>query len=58
MTGFKIDIKSETQARESGDLYDYEEDDEYYEDDEYDDGFGENELEQDREVVEEYENEE
>lgn len=58
LTGFKIDIKSETQARESGDLYDYEEDDEYYEDDEYDDGFGENELEQDREVVEEYENEE
>ncbi|MDO5390810.1 MAG: transcription termination factor NusA [Eubacteriales bacterium] len=25
MTGFKIDIKSETQAKESGDLYDYEE---------------------------------
>ena len=36
LTGFKIDIKSETQARESGDFYDYdEEDDEYYEDDEY-----------------------
>ena len=36
LTGFKIDIKSETQARESGDLYDYDEDDdEYYEDDEY-----------------------
>ena len=26
LTGFKIDIKSETQARESGDFYDYEED--------------------------------
>lgn len=35
LTGFKIDIKSETQARESGELYEYE-DDEYYED-EYDD---------------------
>ncbi len=37
LTGFKIDIKSETQARESGDFLDYEneyEDDEYY-DDEY-----------------------
>ena len=36
LTGFKIDIKSETQARESGELYEYE-DDEYYED-EYEDG--------------------
>ena len=36
LIGFKIDIKSETQARESGDFYDYDEDDdEYYEDDEY-----------------------
>lgn len=38
LTGFKIDIKSETQARESGDFMDYEseyEDDEYYGDDEY-----------------------
>ena len=38
LTGFKIDIKSETQARESGDFMDYEndyEDDEYYEDGEY-----------------------
>lgn len=36
LTGFKIDIKSETQARESGELLEYEEDyynDEYYEDD-------------------------
>ena len=32
LTGFKIDIKSETQARESGDFFDYEED---YEDEEY-----------------------
>ena len=38
LTGFKIDIKSETQAREYGDFMDYEseyEDDEYYDDDEY-----------------------
>ena len=36
LTGFKLDIKSETQARESGDFYDYdEEDDEYYDEDEY-----------------------
>ena len=28
LTGFKIDIKSETQARESGDFYDYDEDEE------------------------------
>ena len=37
LTGYKIDIKSETQARESGDFEYYEqEDDEYYED-EYED---------------------
>ena len=41
LTGFKIDIKSETQAREAGDFFDYENeyvDDEYYEEDgEYND---------------------
>jgi N utilization substance protein A len=37
LTGFKIDIKSETQARESGDLLEYEED--YYEE-EYDEEYG------------------
>ena len=41
LTGFKIDIKSKTQAREAGDFFDYEneyEDDEYYEEDgEYND---------------------
>ena len=41
LTGFKIDIKSETQAREAGDFFDYEneyEDDGYYEEDgEYND---------------------
>ena len=31
LTGFKIDIKSETQARESGDLYDYDEEEEFEE---------------------------
>ena len=36
LTGFKIDIKSETQAKESGDFYDYDEDEdeEYYDEDE------------------------
>ena len=33
LTGFKIDIKSETQAREAGELLEYEED--YYEEEEY-----------------------
>ena len=39
LTGFKIDIKSESQAREDGDFMDYEndyEDEEYYDEDEYD----------------------
>lgn len=38
LTGFKIDIKSESKAREDGDFMDYEndyEDEEYYEDGEY-----------------------
>lgn len=38
LTGFKIDIKSETQAREAGDFMDYENeylDEEYYDEDEY-----------------------
>ncbi len=39
LTGFKIDIKSETQARESGEFMDYEND---YEDDEYDYEYDEN----------------
>ena len=53
LTGFKIDIKSETQARESGELYDYVDE---YEDDEY---YGEEEngqetvSEQEAEVTEE-----
>lgn len=36
LTGFKIDIKSETPARESGDFMDYEND---YEEDDYDDDY-------------------
>ena len=38
LTGFKIDIESETQARESGDFMDYENDyvdEEYYDEEEY-----------------------
>ena len=50
LTGFKIDIKSETQARESGDFYDYDEDDdEYYEDEEYEESSEEEEASQDSE---------
>ena len=40
LTGFKIDIKSETQAREAGDFMDYETDYEDVDyDEEYDDGY-------------------
>ncbi len=58
LTGFKIDIKSETQARESGDFLDYEndyEEDEYYDEDGYEedsyetDGAEENNAEADGE---------
>ena len=52
LTGFKIDIKSETQARESGDFMDYENDyvdedyydeDGYYEEEYYEEGYNEDE---------------
>ena len=41
LTGFKIDIKSETQARKSGDFMDYENDyeEDDYEEDDYDDDY-------------------
>ena len=41
LTGFKIDIKSETQARESGDFLDYENEyeDDYYEEDYDEEGY-------------------
>lgn len=65
LTGFKIDIKSETQARESGDFLDYENDyeddyedeegyydDENYQDTEYEDGVGEQEENFDGEYTE------
>lgn len=62
LTGFKIDIKSETQARESGDFLDYEneyEDDEYYEDDGYyeNDGYEEGSYEESSYEEESYEEE-
>ncbi len=46
LTGFKIDIKSETQARDSGDLLEYEED--YYDEDEeyYDEDYPEDDYDQ------------
>ena len=51
LTGFKIDIKSETQARESGDFYDYdEEDDEYYDEDEYEEASEEAAADEEAEV--------
>ncbi len=54
LTGFKIDIKSETQAREAGDFMDYEND---YEDEEYDEyeDYEEYDEEYDKEYMEEYE---
>ncbi|MDD6194269.1 MAG: transcription termination factor NusA [Lachnospiraceae bacterium] len=59
LTGFKIDIKSETQAREAGDFMDYENDydDEYYDDEEYydEDYDGEYEDEYEEESYDEYE---
>ena len=50
LTGFKIDIKSETQARESGDFLDYEndyEDDEEYYEEEFDEYSDEEFVEED-----------
>lgn len=47
LTGFKIDIKSETQARESGDFMDYEndyEDEEYYDEDYSEESYDEEEY--------------
>jgi N utilization substance protein A len=49
LTGFKIDIKSETQARESGDFYDYDEDEEG---EEYDEEYFEDEFEQEADTYE------
>lgn len=55
LTGFKIDIKSETQAREAGDFMDYEND---YEDEEYEDEAYEEEAYEDETYAgEAYENE-
>lgn len=54
LTGFKIDIKSETQAREAGDFIDYENDyEDEYEDDEYDD-YGEEGYDEDGYDEDEY----
>ena len=58
LTGFKIDIKSETQARESGDFYDYdEEDDEYYDEDEYEEASEEAAADEEAEAPAQYESE-
>ncbi len=59
LTGFKIDIKSETQAREAGDFMDYENEyeDEYYEDEYYDDEYYDDEYYDDEEYEGEYDEE-
>lgn len=44
LTGYKIDIKSETQAREAGDFFDYENDYDDYEDEYYEDEYSEEEY--------------
>ena len=55
LTGFKIDIKSETQAREAGDFIDYEND---YEDEEYTDEYYDEEYADGEYTDEEYADEE
>ena len=55
LTGFKIDIKSETQAREAGDFIDYEND---YEDEEYTDEYYDEEYTDEEYTDEEYADEE
>ena len=53
LTGFKIDIKSETQAREAGDFYDYEDDEEYYEEYESDEEDAYEETDEEEELIQE-----
>ncbi len=47
LTGYKIDIKSETQAREAGDFFDYENDYDDYDDEYYDEEYPEDTFEED-----------
>lgn len=60
LTGFKIDIKSETQAREAGDFIDYENDyeDEEYTDEYYDEEYADGEYTDEEYTDEEYADEE
>lgn len=62
LTGYKIDIKSETQAREAGDFFDYENDydeydDEYYDDEYADDTYAEDTYAEDTYTDEIYDDE-
>ena len=62
LTGYKIDIKSETQAREAGDFFDYENDydeydDEYYDDEYADDTYAEDTYTEDTYTDEIYDDE-
>ena len=55
LTGFKIDIKSETQAKESGDFYDYDDEAEETDDVETEDGEEEVPVDEQYEEVQEAE---
>ena len=55
LTGFKIDIKSETQAKESGDFYDYDDEAEETDDVETEDAAEEVPVDEESEEVQEAE---
>ena len=57
LTGYKIDIKSETQARESGDFFDYENDYDEYDDEYYDDEYADDTYAEDTYTDEIYDDE-
>ena len=57
LTGYKIDIKSETQAREAGDFFDYENDYDEYDDEYYDDEYADDTYAEDTYTDEIYDDE-
>lgn len=57
LTGYKIDIKSETQAREAGDFFDYENDYDDYDDEYYDDEYADDTYAEDTYTDEIYDDE-
>lgn len=58
LTGYKIDIKSETQAREAGDFFDYENDYDDYDEEYYDEEYADEEYSDEEYSDEEYADEE